>query len=118
MSYPDRWHELNDEQKRLVERYIDTLLAQQLTIPLVQKPGREVVERTERDGVSYQLEKVKCGKDCMGCPHGPYWYAYYRTPYGKVVSKYVGKELRLLNPAKQGAADTQLSDDAAHGSGL
>ncbi len=93
---PARWDELSQAQKRLVERYIDTLLAQQLEIPLQEKPNREVVDRQYLEGVSYQLEKVKCGKDCKGCPHGPYWYAYYRSPHGKVVSKYVGKELKKL----------------------
>jgi len=35
-------------------------------------------------------EWVKCGKQCSGCPHGPYWYAYWRE--GKKVRKrYIGK---------------------------
>jgi hypothetical protein len=42
--------------------------------------------------VTYRLEMVKCGKPgCRSCPHGPYWYAYYRD--GKRLrSRYVGKE--------------------------
>jgi hypothetical protein len=36
---------------------------------------------------------VKCGKpQCRSCPHGPYWYAYYRE--GKRLrSRYIGPEL-------------------------
>ena len=40
--------------------------------------------------VSYRLEEVKCGKpNCTRCPHGPYWYAYWRED-GRVRSKYLG----------------------------
>jgi len=43
--------------------------------------------------VTYRLERVRCGKpNCRSCPHGPYWYAYYRE--GKTLrSKYIGREL-------------------------
>jgi len=34
---------------------------------------------------------VKCGKEaCTKCPHGPYWYAYWREG-GRRRSRYVGK---------------------------
>lgn len=56
---------------------------------------REVLERVRGVSVTYQLELVRCGKNCKGCPHGPYWYAYYRSG-GRVVSKYIGKELRAV----------------------
>jgi len=40
--------------------------------------------------VTYRLEEVRCGKqNCARCPHGPYWYAYWREN-GKVRSKYLG----------------------------
>lgn len=43
--------------------------------------------------VSYRLEPVNCGKPgCTRCPHGPYWYAYWREG-GKVRSRYIGKHL-------------------------
>jgi hypothetical protein len=45
------------------------------------------------EGVSYRLESVRCGKpNCKSCPHGPYWYAYYRED-GKLRSRYIGREL-------------------------
>lgn len=41
--------------------------------------------------VSLRSQWVKCGKDtCNRCPHGPYWYAYWRED-GKRRSRYVGK---------------------------
>lgn len=47
----------------------------------------------ETGPVTYRLESVKCGKPrCTKCPHGPYWYAYYREE-GKVRSRYIGAEL-------------------------
>ena len=36
------------------------------------------------------IKKVKCGKDCNGCPHGPYKYRAYRQK-GKVKWDYIGK---------------------------
>jgi hypothetical protein len=99
MEQPAYWDELSPEQKSKVERYILTLLSQQAPLSLIEKPGREVVEQRTDDGVTYQLERVKCGKErCHKCPHGPYWYAYYRKGFGgKVVSKYVGKEFKRLD---------------------
>ena len=47
----------------------------------------------EEAGVSYRLEEVRCGKQrCTSCPHGPYWYAYFREG-GKLRSRYIGRDL-------------------------
>lgn len=47
-------------------------------------------------GVTYQHERIKCGKPRCGCSrgalHGPYWYAYWKAK-GRTRSKYVGKKL-------------------------
>lgn len=46
-----------------------------------------------RGAVTFRQEMVRCGKDgCTKCPHGPYWYAYWRED-GRTRSRYVGKEL-------------------------
>lgn len=43
--------------------------------------------------ITFRQETVRCGKKgCTTCPHGPYWYAYWRED-GKTRSRYVGKEL-------------------------
>jgi hypothetical protein len=57
-----------------------------------------VAEQDDRQGGTYRLELVRCGKDrCTRCAdgpaHGPYWYRYYRGRGGKLVSRYVGKTL-------------------------
>jgi hypothetical protein len=43
--------------------------------------------------VTFRQETVKCGKQgCTRCPHGPYWYAYWRED-GRTRSRYIGKTL-------------------------
>jgi hypothetical protein len=40
--------------------------------------------------ITYRREEVRCGKaNCTRCPHGPYWYAYWRED-GRLRSKYLG----------------------------
>jgi hypothetical protein len=55
--------------------------------------SREVLEERHSDSMTFRLERVSCGKNCKGCPHGPYWYGYWREG-GKTRSKYIGKNLR------------------------
>lgn len=121
MSYfnrPDRWDELSDEQKFLVQRYINTLLANQtrnfcsIELPMIQKANREVVDRKIIKGVNYQHELIKCGKKTCKCAkgelHGPYWYAYWRD--GKrVKSKYLGKNFRVFHPGIETDRDVPLT---------
>jgi hypothetical protein len=72
---------------------------------------RDLIERAEQDsgvtkqpavqerragGLTYRLERVRCGKEKCKCVegelHGPYWYSY-RTEGGRTRSQYVGKKL-------------------------
>lgn len=42
---------------------------------------------------TFRREYVRCGKKgCRTCPHGPYWYAYWRDE-GKLRKRYVGKTM-------------------------
>ena len=53
--------------------------------------------------VTYRQEKVRCGKPgCRSCPHGPYWYAYFREG-GRLRSRYIGRELPADVKAVMGA---------------
>lgn len=92
---PNHWDKLTDEQKYRVDKYILTLLAEQPKLPLFEKKGRQVFEQKQEDKITYQLEKRPCGKACKGCPHGPYWYAYWRQN-GRLRSQYIGKEFKTL----------------------
>jgi hypothetical protein len=77
------------EIKDLVERLISDK-------EMAEKPGspskREVLVVNGSDSMTYRLERVSCGKGCKGCPHGPYWYGYWKEG-GKTRSKYIGKRL-------------------------
>ena len=42
--------------------------------------------------ITLQRELRQCGKDCSKCPHGPYWYAYWKEG-GRTRSAYIGKEM-------------------------
>jgi hypothetical protein len=73
--------------------------------------GRGPVEQAfSSSGVTYQLERIKCGKPRCGCVrgalHGPYWYAYWKSK-GRTRSKYVGKKL----PAALDDVHGQEEDD-------
>lgn len=57
--------------------------------------GDESADGSDRQlhGVTYRLETVRCGKPgCTSCPHGPYWYTYYRDA-GRLRSRYIGRDL-------------------------
>jgi len=56
--------------------------------------GREVLMVERSGSITYRLERVSCGKGCKGCPHGPYWYGYWKEG-GKTRSKYIGKNLTV-----------------------
>ena len=65
--------------------------------------------------VTYRREEVRCGKaNCTRCPHGPYWYAYWREE-GKLRSRYLGsakaRERDLPPPSPSG--DEQPAADAS-----
>lgn len=51
---------------------------------------REVVSTRKAGKVTVRSERIYCGKNCNGCPHGPYDYAYWWEG-GRVRSKYIGK---------------------------
>jgi hypothetical protein len=55
--------------------------------------AEEVLAVRRGGAITYRQELVSCGKGCKGCPHGPYWYGYWREG-GKTRSKYIGKSLK------------------------
>jgi hypothetical protein len=62
---------------------------------LVAREGRdfEPSGRERRGKVTFRQERVRCGREsCTRCPHGPYWYAYWREG-GRLRSRYIGKQL-------------------------
>lgn len=54
---------------------------------------------SRRGKVTFRQEAVRCGrKGCTRCPHGPYWYAYWREG-GRLRSRYIGKRLPNAEPS-------------------
>jgi hypothetical protein len=57
-----------------------------------------------RGKVTFRQESVRCGRpSCTKCPHGPYWYAYWRED-GRLRTRYIGKDLPggAVGPAEVG----------------
>jgi hypothetical protein len=55
--------------------------------------GAGVPDAGRRGKVTFRQEMVRCGRaTCGRCPHGPYWYAYWREG-GRLRSRYIGKRL-------------------------
>jgi len=40
--------------------------------------GEQIVDVDDAEGGTVVIKKVPCGKDCGGCPHGPYKYVVRR----------------------------------------
>ena len=60
---------------------------------LVSRHGLDEPAPAVKGSVTYRQERVRCGREgCTTCPHGPYWYAYWREG-GRLRSRYIGKEL-------------------------
>lgn len=46
--------------------------------------------------ITFRYETVRCGKEnCTRCPHGPYWYAYWKEN-GRTRSRYIGRSLPAM----------------------
>jgi hypothetical protein len=80
-----------------IRDFVDQLISERERSPDPQDlPDKGNVLEIKRAGsMTYRLERVSCGKGCKGCPHGPYWYGYWREG-GKTRSKYIGKRLGEL----------------------
>ena len=85
------------EQRTRIDLAIEQLEAQIEAQEQAEKKGALVLEfEPARDGGSYVLQRVKCGKPSCHCAkpggelHGPYWYLYWKMD-GKTKSKYVEK---------------------------
>jgi hypothetical protein len=60
---------------------------------LVTRHGEAPDESRRKGKVTFRQEYVRCGREgCSRCPHGPYWYAYWREA-GRLRSRYIGKRL-------------------------
>lgn len=70
----------NEKTKAMIARYEN-----QINEPLIRYHGAP-------KNASIREELVKCGKEnCSDCPHGPYYYAYWKdVTTKKLMKKYLG----------------------------
>jgi len=69
--------------------------------------------------LSYRQEHVNCGKAaCTRCPHGPYWYAYWKED-GRTRKRYIGRHLpgEPLEPVVPDRVDSGGGPQGGHGEG-
>jgi len=81
------------ESLRKVQSYLEDLVEVREQEPDLEEEideSEEIVEKEESDGYTRVIKKVPCGKNCSGCPHGP--YEYHVTWNGKSLDwEYKGK---------------------------
>jgi len=75
-----------------VRDYLDRLIRDREEYP-VEDGSEAEAGRRRTASVTYRQEWVYCGKECKTCPHGPYWYCYWKED-GKTRTKYIGKVLK------------------------
>ncbi len=89
MSLP---RELTQQVRRLDEYELRRLLILVRGL-LVHVDGAPGDEAGLPPSLSYRQEEVRCGKrGCSACPHGPYWYAYWKEQ-GRTRKRYIGRHL-------------------------
>ena len=84
----------------LIREYVDELIEWQqheVEPDEVTDDDEEVVGVEDHERGTVVEKRVPCGKDCGGCPHGPYRYLAYREG-SKVKTEYLG-------PAEDGTTD-------------
>jgi hypothetical protein len=81
------------EVRRLDEAQLRRLLILARGL-LINSPGPTVdlQDVAGMPAVDYRQQYVRCGRRCSACPHGPYWYAYWKEN-GQSRSQYIGREL-------------------------
>ncbi len=61
-----------------------------------QEPTTPVRMEKQVGSITFRYETVRCGKEnCSRCPHGPYWYAYWKEG-GRTRSRYIGRTLPAI----------------------
>jgi hypothetical protein len=67
-----------EEYARQRREYLAALEQQALDEEELTDEGEQLVDVEDEDSGTVVIKKVPCGKDCNGCPHGPYKYVVSR----------------------------------------
>ncbi|MFB6284380.1 MAG: hypothetical protein ABEK59_10695 [Halobacteria archaeon] len=73
--------------------YCQELIEEQNRAPDIDEDGdeaEEILDKEKKSGYTEVIKKIPCGKNCSGCPHGPYRY-HVRRMGGKLDWEYKGK---------------------------
>ena len=92
MPKPNPLDKLSEKEVRQLRAIEDRLkhVIQELRTSLAH---RAVTAEQQIGSITFRYETVRCGKpNCTRCPHGPYWYAYWKED-GRTRSRYVGRSL-------------------------
>lgn len=88
----DGLHRQDEETLGLIREYVDELIEYQqhdVDPDEVTDEDERVVGVEDHERGTVVEKRVPCGKDCGGCPHGPYRYLAYREG-DKVKTEYLG----------------------------
>ena len=93
------------EQLRQIDERLHKVVQERRAARSVSRPA--VHAEQSFGSITFRYETVRCGKaNCTRCPHGPYWYAYWKEN-GRTRSRYVGRVLpekaRQVHEEKQRA---------------
>jgi hypothetical protein len=93
----DEFYKLDDHKLSLDKMYEKggSIIKQSERLLVKMNSKRQVVNRNSKSiprNATIRKEYIKCGKDlCLGCQHGPYYYAFWRDESGKLKKKYIGR---------------------------
>ena len=91
--------ELREIDTRLQEALQDRRAGRHSSAPLRRESYGVLGAEKQVGSLTFRYETVNCGKkNCSRCPHGPYWYAYWKEG-GRTHSRYIGRTLPA--PARQ-----------------
>jgi hypothetical protein len=78
--------------KKIVQDIEAQYLKSEIKICAPAKTLDNIIEARIHGKIFLLRRLITCGKACKGCPHGPYWYGFYRSK-SKFISFYLGKVL-------------------------
>jgi len=67
-----------EEYARARREHLEALEERDLAQDELADAGEDLVDVEDTDSGTVVIKKVPCGKDCDGCPHGPYKYIVRR----------------------------------------
>ncbi|MGD1836629.1 MAG: hypothetical protein ACPKPY_01040 [Nitrososphaeraceae archaeon] len=84
---------LDDGQKFLNSLLVnDDKFIEKVEKLIGQTESRKKESKSIPDNATIRKEYVKCNNEfCLSCPHGPYYYAYWRLDGKKLKKKYLGR---------------------------